>query len=496
MKTAKLALSFAFLLFMASFSAFAAEEPAEIVVRPVDHGSALRNPGMGWVFHHYDNSIHGYGEPHGQGYDGREFPGLTTVYLRIAWSHLEPKEGEINWSILDSVIQRYARAGNRFAFRLTTFEGVPDQGAPEWLREAGCPGYIAEAYNIKSWEPDYSAPFYLEKLANFLNAVGKRYDGHPDLEFVDVGTLGIWGEGNPIYKKYPLEVLKKHIDLHRNAFPTALLVGQDDWASSFRNPDDPKSRDIPIYQDDPSITQFTFDQGLTLRDDSLNVYADPKLHYSAYRMEKFWPVRPTVLEMGHYDYAKKVGAWGGERYLQAVEDYHGSYTSIHANPIVFLKENKELVDQINRRLGYRLNLIEAAFPAQAKKSDGLTIRAVWKNGGIAPCYGGGHPIWTLLDSEGNIGAVLADETLDVKNLAPAESLEKAKPTVHTRRFLLSPKLHRGKYTLCVSVGDLSGRPKIALPIASKDSSEEKAAKISGLSDSDQLRYELGQIVIE
>ena len=32
-----------------------------VVVHPADPGAALDNPGMGWVFHYYDNSIQRYG---------------------------------------------------------------------------------------------------------------------------------------------------------------------------------------------------------------------------------------------------------------------------------------------------------------------------------------------------------------------------------------------------------------------------------------------------
>ncbi|MGL6193420.1 MAG: DUF4832 domain-containing protein [Thermoguttaceae bacterium] len=468
------------------------EKVAETVVKPVDNGTALRNPGMGWVFHHYDNSIDGYGEPLGPGYDGSEFPGLTTVYLRLAWSHLEPEEGEFNWSILDSVIQRYARTGVKFAFRFTVFEGDPNQGTPNWLREAGCAGFMVKPYDVECWEPDYSDPFFLEKLANFLDAAGKRYDSNPNLAFVDVGTLGIWGEGNPIHKKYPISVLKTHIDLHKKAFPTSLLVGGDDWAGTFRNPDDPASRDIPYFQDDPSITKFTFDKGLTIRDDSLNVYPDPKLHYSAYRAEKFWQTLPVILEMGHYGYAKQVGAWGGERYLKAVDDYHASYTSIHANPIEFLKENEKLIEQMNLRIGYRLLPTEVKFPAKIVKEQGITISSVWKNVGAAPCYAGGYPIWTLVDTNKNICAVFADETLNVDQLMPGDTADFAPSIEHCRHFLISPKLSKGEYTLCVSVGDQTGRPILALPLESIADKKKTESDY----ESNKLMYPLGKIVVE
>ena len=37
-----------------------ADGQGRIVVRPEDTGAILVNPGMSWVFHHYDNSIEKY----------------------------------------------------------------------------------------------------------------------------------------------------------------------------------------------------------------------------------------------------------------------------------------------------------------------------------------------------------------------------------------------------------------------------------------------------
>ena len=49
-----------------------------------DNGAVLENPGMGWVFHHYDNALETYGPPLGPGYVAADFPGCTVVYLRRA----------------------------------------------------------------------------------------------------------------------------------------------------------------------------------------------------------------------------------------------------------------------------------------------------------------------------------------------------------------------------------------------------------------------------
>jgi hypothetical protein len=54
------------------------------VVRPRDTGVALVNPGMGWVLHHYDNSIRTYGLDLDPSDTVDEFPGASVVYLRLA----------------------------------------------------------------------------------------------------------------------------------------------------------------------------------------------------------------------------------------------------------------------------------------------------------------------------------------------------------------------------------------------------------------------------
>ncbi|MHB0960880.1 MAG: DUF4832 domain-containing protein [Pirellulaceae bacterium] len=440
------------------------------VVHPSDNGAALDNPGMGWGFHHYDNGLTGYGEPLGTGYDGSEFPGLTVVYLRLAWSHLEPAEGQFNWSILDTPIQRYGNAGKRFAFRFTVFEGDPTQGTPAWVRTAGAQGQIVNTFGTSSWEPDYDDPVFLAKLERFLRAAGARYDGHARLAFVDVGTLGIWGEGHPIGRTYGLATLRRHIALHREAFPHALLVAQDDWIRYFREAGQPETWALEVARE----------LGLTFRDDSLCVYPDPQLHYSAHLAQPFWPDRPVILEMGHYDYAKQVQAWGGERYLQAVEDYHGSYASIHAHPQVFLAENRDLVRRINLRLGYRLNLVEASWPRAVKRSEALTISAQWCNAGVAPCLPGGHPIWTLCNAQGQTCAVLADEGFDVRSLSPGPSGDHP-CTSRARSFALPPNLAPGEYQLLVSVGDAAGTAQLALPLEGGDA---------------QRRYRLGTLQVK
>ena len=67
-----------------------AAEPT-VTVRPEDTGCALVNPDMGWTLHFYSNRIENYGSRLAPSDTLDDFPGLSTVYLRVPWSFLEPE---------------------------------------------------------------------------------------------------------------------------------------------------------------------------------------------------------------------------------------------------------------------------------------------------------------------------------------------------------------------------------------------------------------------
>ena len=57
-----------------------------------DSNIVCKNPHKGWEFHFYDNGIKRYGDRMKPGDFLEDFPGLSNIYLRLAWSYLEPKK--------------------------------------------------------------------------------------------------------------------------------------------------------------------------------------------------------------------------------------------------------------------------------------------------------------------------------------------------------------------------------------------------------------------
>ena len=453
-------------------------------VRPVDTGGALVNPGMGWTMHFYSNIPKNYGSKLAPSDTLDDFPGLSTVYLRIPWAYLEPEEGKFNWALLDTPAQRWISKGKRIALRITTSENWMSFPTPEWVKEAGAKGTYYEYQKGRvekspNWDPFFDDPIYLEKLNTFLAALAARYDGNPNVEFVDVGTYGMWGEGHTHMssKQDTIELQKLHIDLHLKYFKNTQLCISDDFAGH----DKPGAR-FPI-------TDYALSKGVTIRDDSILVQPAPNSWYHAEMVQPFWPTLPIILEHEHYGNSLGRNAWDGALLEKSVEEYHASFMSVHWWPRELLNKNRDTIDRINRRMGYRLMPQEITWPdavSIATPHDRYTeyrdmspfgdfrkrfkVQWSWVNKGVAPCYPGGFPALTLKDDKGGIVSVLVDESFNLRDLnvgepgaAPVKKLES--------EFIIglyAPTTKPGSYDVYVSVGARDGTPKIALPLEGND----------------------------
>jgi hypothetical protein len=436
-------------------------EDGRTVVQPKDTGVALENPGMGWVLHYYDNVPRNYGSKLAPSDTVDDFPGLTVVYLRIPWSYIEPEEGRFNWATVDTPAQRWIAKGKQVAFRFSCSESWMRYATPEWVAKAGAKGYnFGSRKGVVAdgpfWEPDYDDPIFLQKLDHFLAAAAARYDGNPEVAFIDVGSFGVWGEGHTFASSrlpFSAATVRRHIDLHCKHFKKTLLAANDDF----------------VLQDRGQETiDYAREKGLTLRDDSILVQGGKSAYFHAEMAQPFWPNLPVILESEHYGGSRDRGNWkDGSQYLQAIEEYHASYASIHWWPREFLAENRNLVEKINNRLGYRLQLIEAAWPTTVTASSGLRFIARWRNAGVAPCLPGGHPAVTLKDSKGGIVGVFSDEEFDVRSL-PVGPPGKAEARTQDITFLLPFNTAPGVYDVYISVGTRTGTPRIALPLSDGD----------------------------
>jgi hypothetical protein len=85
-----------------------------------DATRALVNPHKGWYHHYPDNRLNRYEITRDA--DLLEFLGMDHLYIRLAWSYLEPKEGEYDWALIGRMIDKWTTNGLGIAFRISCKE--------------------------------------------------------------------------------------------------------------------------------------------------------------------------------------------------------------------------------------------------------------------------------------------------------------------------------------------------------------------------------------
>jgi hypothetical protein len=369
---------------------------------------ALENPDKGWYHHFPDNNINKY-IIHNDS-DLLAFPGMDHIYIRLSWGYLEPEEGKFNWKIIDDIINKWTALGMKVSFRISCKETSTDRieqqfATPKWVMEAGAKGdYYRSGQKVGPdgpWEPVFDDPVFLEKLENFLRAFAERYDGKPWVRYVDIGSIGDWGEGHTSSGSridLTFDQRKIHIDLYLKYFKKTQLIISDDFVYSVTNP-----------QERSRLHQFVVQKGISYRDDSplVNGYFNDRYSktYTVRSPEFFEDVyrsKPTVFELEHYNKVKSQGNWtaeegsaiskyapgktGPDYFRGALNLLHATYIGYHGDAHDWLTDNPQLTFELLNKCGYWYFLDQVKIPEPMLAGSENILEMVWENRGVAPAY--------------------------------------------------------------------------------------------------------------
>ncbi|MEG0766916.1 MAG: DUF4832 domain-containing protein, partial [Clostridia bacterium] len=180
--------------------------------------AALVNPYMGNLAWANDLSAH-------------EQP-FTLVYADLTWKEFEPKEGFYDFDTFEknNNLAMWRAQGKHVVFRFVL--DMPGTSAhrdiPDWLYRAT--GKDGKKYHIsygKGYSPNYENPLLIARHREAIAALGARYGDDPLFAFVELGSLGHWGEWHthPKLPPMPLEDIRDaYIAPYVDAFPAAHLL--------------------------------------------------------------------------------------------------------------------------------------------------------------------------------------------------------------------------------------------------------------------------------
>ncbi|MBN8217320.1 MAG: DUF4832 domain-containing protein [Spirochaetes bacterium] len=427
-------------------------EGGEAVASPAPSTAPVVNPGKGWV---------AYGNASKQ---PPEVLALASLgYSRYQWGDLEPAEGKYDWSRIDADLESWSNAGKQYSFGVmnASTHSKAFWASPKWVFDAGAkyrtvelgPNQI-ETSGIPGPKlaPAFDDPIFLEKLGRFLVALAARYDGHPNLAFIDIRSYGNWGESHMGGLDGPdisAEKYREHLALHRKAFKKSMLsvcCGRD------------------IYAD---IYPWCVSNGIGMRRDGVCGNSDGS------DVLPCAGVLPAVFEFyGSYDFMKARGWWDGKkdgngngyRLADCVEIGQATWCDLSRGGnggLKLLKEEPVLVAELANRLGYHLVLREARYPASAPGT-AIPVKVKWENLGVAPMFLPAAVQYALIDGSGRVVAHCAATATKTADLKPALMVDR-------EDRLAFPGAKPGTYSLAVGlVRPGFAEPTVRIAIESKN----------------------------
>lgn len=365
----------------------------DVAIRPQPAEGPLDNPLKGWCPYTNAGTIH---QPY------------SMVFQYISWRELEPAEGNFRFEEWEKGWDVGAARDKHIIFRVYVDYPNKPSGLPDWLRKAGVKESAYEDYG-GGQSPDYDDPRMIAGMERLIAALGKRYNHHPRIAFVQLGLLGFWGEWHT-YPRTELyaspETERSIIEAYRAAFPLKSLMvryargfaGEQEWIGFH---------DDMFPEDTDNGKGWSFLAGLRKAKRAENwkvaVIGGEMVPGKADQwLGRDFDTTRTMLDRSHFTW---IGPYGPALAREKDEQ--------------FRKRSEQLV----RKMGYCFQITEVTHRAELKPRETVPLSLKGKNHGVAPFYYPWSVEWALLDSSGKV--VSAEKTeWDIRKWLPGEFAER------------------------------------------------------------------------
>lgn len=364
----------------------------ELVVRPQPMAGPLDNPLKGWC--PYTNA-------------GEISQPYSMAFQYVSWRELEPRENDYRFDQWETSWDRKLGKDKHVIFRVFVDYPSKPSGLPDWLRDAGVKETPYTDHG-GGMAPDYNDPRMLESMERLIAALGKRYNDHPRVAFIQIGLLGFWGE----WHTYPRGELyaspateQRIIDAYRKAFPDKSLMvryardyaGKQNWIGFH---------DDMFPEDTDNGKDWGFLAGVRREGRAEN-----------------WKRAVVGGEM----VPGKASQWLGDDYsttLRMLNRAHFTWVGPYCPALTISKDKAfgERSDELIRKMGYEFQINEVKHTSRIAAREATRISLAGVNQGAAPFYYPWSVEWSLIDSSGKVVAIQKTDW-DIRNWQPGKFLE-------------------------------------------------------------------------
>ncbi len=425
-----------------------------LVVRPKEIDDVLVNPGIGFMtFQRFNGDELNTGTRWTEGYpiiyqefhgrlENNDHPMTSLAYFRVYWKFVEPEEGRYQFEMIDKVLRTAASRGQTLLLRIAPYGTEPDNDVPDWYRKK-VGAESGQSLPEKKWRTDPEDPRYAACFGRMIRVLGARYDGHPDLESVDLAIVGAWGEGagSELLSPKTREAL---VSSYLEAFASTPLI---------MLLTDPKTNGYGLSRRDVGWrVDCLGDMGGFSKSwcHMLDAYPEGIITCG---MQDAWKRAPVSLEVCWVMKHWKEQGWDIDYIIDQSLKWHISSFNGKSSAVP-----EQWWPQVNRwlkRMGYRLVLRRFSYPAEAASHAKLSFTSWWENKGVAPCYRH-FPLALRLQGAGRTEVL--ETAADIRTWLPGDS-------IYSDAVFLPADLPKGEYDLSLALLDpWTRQPKVQLAI--------------------------------
>jgi hypothetical protein len=421
-----------------------AGETNRATVRPREIDDVLYNPGIGFTtMGNFDGDV-------------PDHPKSTIAYFRWYWGAIEPKGGAYRWDIIDDTIEKAKAHGQRAALGIMPVNGRA--GAPQWYRDLGAKGWdFSTGEGAISWMPDHNDPRYVEHMGRLVREFGKRYDGNPNIDHVDIRSLGRWGEWHffgasdaPGFEDATPETRRLLVDMYLESFtktPLIMLIGPiDDLRYAVSKGTGWRADCLGDVKSGWNHMRDRYQQNMEAAG------AGDTWKRALVTFESCWVMQHWADE-----------GWDIEFIFNEALRWHCSIFNNKSSPVP--TRWWSATEAFLKRMGYRFVLRSMTHPSQVEAGRALRVETEWDNIGVAPPYRKYVLAWQLTPVGRRLGKTAVEDAahpIDVATWLPGKhdvSLDLAVPK----------DLTPGRYRLSLALLDpFTREPAVQLAIKGRD----------------------------
>ncbi|MBO9592282.1 MAG: DUF4832 domain-containing protein [Niabella sp.] len=378
-----------FIYLFANASAQIVDFAAQGIVRvtPRETDSVLTNPGIGFTtFQRFNGDTLNKGLEWTEGkpidyqrFNGnrsnKDYPSTTLAYFRVYWRFLEPEKGKFNWAIIDQALQTAHERHQALMLRVAPYGEGNHKGndVPDWYRELV--GSRNEWFTDSAgWRVDPEDARYAQYFGRMIAALGKRYDGHPDLDAVDLSIVGFWGEGRGaalLSQNTRTALVDAYTDHFKQTPLITLLTDKKTQEYALSK--------APVgWRADCLGDMGGFDKNWS---HMFDYYPEGIINFG---MQDAWKKAPVSLEVCWVMQKWKDEGWDINYIIDQSLKWHVS--SFNAKSSAVPKEWQQPVNRWLNKMGYRFVLRKFTYPKAIKRGGKLSFTSWWENKGVAPIY--------------------------------------------------------------------------------------------------------------